>query len=83
MPMVLEQLAIIRDIGVCIRMLMPGDVTKPSNDRGLCPVPHERLGLAQPVRVLEQLSQVIEISGDVRVIRSERRLRRWPAAPAA
>ena len=43
----------------------------------------KRLGLAQPVGGLEQLRQIVEVGGDVGVLRPEATFRRWPAPGAS
>jgi hypothetical protein len=51
-------------------MLMTGDLCEHEKDwQG---TPHERLRLSQPVRGLQQLRQVVEVSGDsVKVLKNK------------
>ena len=52
-----------------MRMRVPGSLEEPLENQQV--TPHEGFGLGQPVRGLEQLRQVVEVYGDIGMIRSE------------
>src|SRR6185295_11954010 len=65
----LKQLGVVPDGRAQVRMLVAGGGSEP--EEYLDNAAHQRLGLGQPVRALEQQGQVVEVCSNVGMVRAE------------